>query len=159
MIPPARRSICLAAGAVLALDQASKCMAIAWLRPNVPVDVIPFLSLRLGFNTGISFGMFATENNMFRIPLMLLALLIIAVLAVVARRSKPFDRHAMSAIIGGALGNLADRFFRGSVTDFIDVHAAGWHWPSFNLADVAITLGVVGLLWSLTRVQRQAESY
>jgi signal peptidase II len=159
MLPAAGRSIFLVTGAVLSLDQTSKCMAIAWLRPNAPVDVIPFLSLRLGFNTGISFGMFATENNVFRLPLILLALLIIVVLAVVAQRSKPFDRHAMSAIIGGALGNLADRFFRGSVTDFIDVHAAGWHWPSFNFADVAITLGVVGLLWSLTKVQRQPESY
>lgn len=158
MISAAGRSICLVSSAVLAFDQASKCMALVWLRPSVSVDVIPFLSLRLGFNTGASFGMLATEANTFRIPLITLALIVISVLVAFALGSKPFDRGALSAIIGGALGNIADRILRGKVTDFIDIHAAGWHWPTFNFADVAITLGVVALMWSLTKDERQPKS-
>ena len=84
--------------------------------------------------------MFATDTNTFRIPLILLTLVIIAVLTIVAMRSVPFARGAVSAILGAALGNLADRLFRGKFTDFIGVHVAGWHWPAFNIA--AITLGV-----------------
>lgn len=160
MISAVGRSICLGAGAVLALDQASKYLVLAWLRPNVYLDVIPFLSLRLGFNTGVSFGMFATDANTFRIPLIVVTLIIIAILIVVAMRSAPFERGAVSAIIGGAAGNLADRVFRGKVTDYIDIHVAGWHWPSFNFADSAITVGVLALLWSsLSKDERKTEGY
>ena len=160
MITTRARTIFLTAGAALALDQASKSMALAALQPHVPMDVTPFLALRLGFNTGVSFGMFATDANTFRLPLILLTLAIIVALSVMAMRASALERVALSAVIGGAAGNLTDRIWRGRVTDFIDLHVAGWHWPTFNLADTVITLGVMTLLWAALRrdEQQQMES-
>jgi len=160
MITTRARTIFLTAGAALALDQASKSMALAALQPHVPMDVTPFLALRLGFNTGVSFGMFATDANTFRLPLILLTLVIIVVLSVMAMRASALERVALSAVIGGAAGNLTDRIWRGRVTDFIDLHVADWHWPTFNLADTVITLGVMTLLWAALRrdEQQQMES-
>lgn len=152
------RTICLTAGAALALDQASKSMALAALQPHVPVDVTPFLALRLGFNTGVSFGMFATDANTFRLPLIVLTLIIIVLLVVMAMRATPLERVAFGAIIGGATGNLVDRVWRGRVTDFLDVHVADWHWPAFNLADTAISLGVMTLLWVSLKPQGQQKT-
>ena len=83
---------------------------------------------------------------------------LIVVLAVMAMRSNVLERLAFSAIIGGAAGNLADRIWRGRVTDFIDVHVAGLHWPAFNLADTAISLGVMTLLWASLRPQDQQKA-
>lgn len=124
------------------------------------MDVTPFLALRLGFNTGVSFGMFATDANTFRLPLIVLTLVIIVALSVMAMRASALERVALSAVIGGAAGNLTDRIWRGRVTDFIDLHVAGWHWPTFNLADTVITLGVMTLLWAALRrdEQQQMES-
>ncbi len=160
MITSRARTIFPTAGAALALDQASKSVALAALQPHVPMDVTPFLALRLGFNTGVSFGMFATDANTFRLPLILLTLVIIVALSVMAMRASALERVALSAVIGGAAGNLTDRIWRGRVTDFIDLHVAGWHWPTFNLADTVITLGVMTLLWAALRrdEQQQMES-
>lgn len=88
MITTRARTIFLTAGAALALDQVSKSMALAALQPHVPMDVTPFLALRLGFNTGVSFGMFATDANTFRLPLILLTLVIIVALSVMAMRAR-----------------------------------------------------------------------
>jgi signal peptidase II len=151
------RTIFLIAGAALALDQASKSMALAALQPRAPVDVTPFFALRLGFNTGVSFGMFANDANTFRLPLIVLTLVIIIALVVMAMRATALERVAFSAIIGGAAGNLVDRVWRGRVTDFIDVHVADWHWPAFNLADTAISLGVMTLLWVSLRAVRSTK--
>jgi signal peptidase II len=150
-------TILMTAAAALTLDQTSKSAALAALQPHVPVDVTPFLTLRLGFNTGVSFGMFATDSNTLRIPLILLTAAIVIALIVMAVRANTVERVALSAIIGGAAGNLTDRVLRGKVTDFIDVHVAGWHWPAFNLADTAITLGVVTLLWASLRSDRKHQ--
>lgn len=160
MIVARARTIFLTVGAALALDQTSKSMALAALQPHVPVDVMPLLALHLGFNTGVSFGMFATNANSFRMPLIMLTLVIVIALSAMAMRASALERVALSAIIGGAAGNLTDRIWRGRVTDFIDVHMAGWHWPAFNLADTAITLGVITLLWAGLRrdEQQQTES-
>jgi lipoprotein signal peptidase len=151
------RTIFLIAGAALALDQASKSMALAALQPHLPVDVTPVFALRLGFNTGVSFGMFANDANTFRLPLIVLTLVIIIALVVMAMRATALERVAFSAIIGGAAGNLVDRVWRGRVTDFIDVHVADWHWPAFNLADTAISLGVMTLLWVSLRAVRSTK--
>jgi len=158
MIASRARTIFLTAGAALALDQASKSMALAALQPHVPVEVTPFFALRLGFNTGVSFGMLASDANTFRMPLIAMTLVIVVVLTVMAMRANALERVALSAIIGGAAGNLADRVWRGRVTDFIDVHVADWHWPAFNLADTAITLGVMTLLWASLRPQDQHKT-
>ncbi len=158
MIAPGARTIFLIVGTALALDQATKTVALAALQPHVPVDVGPFLAMRLVFNTGVSFGLFATDANSFRIPLIVLTLFILFVLTMMAVQAGTRERAAIGAIMGGAGGNLVDRIWRGRVTDFIDLHVAGWHWPAFNLADTAICLGVVTLLWVSLRPQNDVGS-
>jgi len=119
------RTIAIAAAAALTLDQTSKTAALAVLQPHVPVDVAPFLALRMGFNTGVAFGMLASDANVFRWPLIVATLLILVPLTVTAMRANALERPSLSAIIGGATGNLTDRVWRGRVTDFLDVHVAG----------------------------------
>ena len=141
-IPPILPFAGLAALAAVA-DQMTKLWALNTLEPGVPVAITPFLSLTLGFNTGVSFGMFAGSGETGRIILMLFTGAVIALLTVMAIRWFIAERLGLSLMVGGALGNLFDRVMRGRVTDFIDLHARDWHWPAFNLADAAITLGIV----------------
>lgn len=136
-------------------DQVTKWCALG-LTPGLPVEIGPFLALRLGFNTGISFGLLAGTGASHQIILVALTISIIAFLAWFAGRS-PAERIGLGLIVGGAIGNLIDRIVRGRVTDFIDVHAGGWHWPAFNLADGAITLGVVWIIAVNLKIEKKKE--
>jgi signal peptidase II len=138
----------LAAG-VLLLDQVTKALANELLNPpsGGPISVTPFFDLRLGYNRGVSFGLLATDHPAAPWVLSGLAVLIVAVLLAWMRRAADgWERFALGLVIGGALGNVADRLRQGMVTDFLDFHVAGWHWPAFNLADGAIVLGAAILL-------------
>ncbi|MFC5353650.1 signal peptidase II [Azospirillum himalayense] len=132
---------------VLILDQLTKWVALEHLlEPPRLIEVTPFLNVVLGFNTGVSFGLL--ENDSVYGPWLLsgAALLVAAVLVVWAARSDSrAEAASFGAIAGGAVGNVVDRLRQGAVTDFIDLHAFGWHWPTFNVADIGIT-GGVGLL-------------
>ena len=138
--------VALAAG-VLLLDQATKALANALLLPSGgPVTVLPFLDLRLGYNRGVTFGLLATDHAAAPWVLSAAAVLIIVLLFGWMRRTEDrWQRLAVGLVVGGALGNVVDRLRQGMVTDFIDLHAAGWHWPAFNVADAAIVVGA-GLL-------------
>lgn len=130
-----------------ALDQATKLLALAELRPGDVYAVLPNFNLRLSFNQGISFSLF-TETFADR-PLMLagVSLAIAALLGVLLVRSATRSEGvALGLIIGGALGNVLDRLRIGAVVDFLDFHAWGFHWPAFNLADSAIVIGVTVLV-------------
>lgn len=141
-------TVLLIAIVVLALDQISKCAALTLLNEHVPLDVAAMLALRLGYNTGISFGMFASDSATNRLVLIAVTALVTGLMLIYALRSRDkLERAGLAAIVGGAAGNLTDRIYRGRVTDFIDVHIAQWHWPAFNLADTAICLGVMSLIW------------
>ncbi|CUB06731.1 MULTISPECIES: signal peptidase II [Marinomonas] len=134
----------------LALDQLSKWIALAYLleTPRV-IEVTAFFNLRLGFNTGVSFGLFRDFFANAPELLALISLAIVAVLLIWAWRSDSFfERISLAVIAGGALGNIVDRWRQGAVTDFLDFHWAGWHWPTFNGADIFITLGAICLLLS-----------
>lgn len=132
---------------ILVLDQLTKWVALEQLLdPPRLIEVTPFLNVVLGFNTGVSFGLL--ENDSVYGPWLLsgAALLVVAVLVVWAARSDSrAEAASFGAIAGGAVGNIVDRLRQGAVTDFIDLHAFGWHWPTFNVADIGIT-GGVGLL-------------
>ncbi|MBK4721537.1 signal peptidase II [Azospirillum sp. YIM DDC1] len=146
--PSAGLKLAGAVGAmVLVLDQLTKWAALEQLlAPPRLIEVTPFLNLVLGFNTGVSFGLL--ENDSAYGPWLLsgAALLVVAVLVVWAARSDSRTEAAsFGAIAGGAVGNVVDRLRQSAVTDFIDLHAFGWHWPTFNVADIGIT-GGVGLL-------------
>lgn len=135
--------------AVVVLDQATKLWAGAALMPARPVEVLPFLNLTLMHNTGAAFSFLSDAAGWQRWFFILVAVVVTAVLVLWLRRLGPRERWlagALALVIGGAVGNLWDRLVYGHVVDFIDLHAAGWHWPAFNIADSAITVGVVVIL-------------
>ncbi|WP_108398249.1 signal peptidase II [Devosia submarina] len=136
---------------VIGLDASTKEAALMYLDSNI-VPVLPVLNLALGFNTGVSFGMFASDEARGWWTIVLATSVICAVVGWLWHRSSlQLERLGYASIMGGALGNLVDRLPDGAVTDFIDFHAGGWHFPTFNLADIAITAGVILLLVSSVR--------
>ncbi|MFC5312735.1 signal peptidase II [Azospirillum rugosum] len=127
-------------------DQISKWVILDHVMdPPRLVEVAPFFNLTLGFNRGVSFG-FLGDGAAGPSLLSGLAVAIVIALGVWASRTNSrAEAGALGAVIGGAIGNVADRIRQGAVTDFLDLHAFGWHWPTFNVADIGIT-GGVGLL-------------
>ena len=135
---------------LIGLDQATKWLAVASLPYQVQVGFVPGLwNWHLTHNTGAAFSFLANAGGWQHGFFIALATLISVVLAVALRRVPREDwRNAFpfALIIAGALGNLVDRLRFGHVVDFLDVHAAGWHWPAFNVADSAITIGAALLI-------------
>ena len=135
------------AGVVVVLDQLTKLIALDRLVPGAPVRVIDgFLALTLVMNPGLAFGLLAGVPAGWRWIVALLSLAALVVLVQVAVRVLPagswLDHGTIGLIFGGAVGNLIDRARFGAVVDFVDVYYRGWHWPAFNVADSAITVGV-----------------
>ncbi len=152
-----RRRGLLLAFAVLAADQASKAWLIALMaEAGGPIPLSGFFNLVMVWNRGVSFGMFGA-GELGPWPLVALSLAIAVGLAVWLRRSEgAWLAAALGAVIGGALGNVVDRVRLGAVADFFDFHLAGYHWPAFNIADMAIVGGVgVMLLDALRRRPEQ----
>ena len=140
------------------LDQATKLMALAALERGSVQFVLPFFDLRLSFNQGVSFSMFA-ETFAGR-PLLLsgITLVIVALFGFLLIRSTTrWEAAAFGLIIGGALGNALDRIRVGAVVDFLDFHVWDYHWPAFNLADTAIAVGVI-LLLAITYMGKHTDN-
>jgi len=138
------------AAVVAALDQLSKAMVLAFFgEPGCAVHRVAvgsFLDLVLTCNPGVSFGMF-NRTGVSSLIFSVAALLIILVLVLwLSRVRATFLAVAIGLIIGGAVGNVADRLRFGAVIDFLYFHAGAWYWPAFNLADSAICLGVAAML-------------
>ncbi len=151
----------LAALAALAVDQATKLWALAALWPphSEGLPVLPVLNLRLGFNTGVTFGLFRDSAAQAVWLLVLIKSGVVAFLAAwLWRTPLRAEALALGLVIGGALGNILDRVRIGAVVDFLDVHYGGWHWPTFNMADVAIVCGVGLLMAASLRPGRAAAA-
>jgi signal peptidase II len=135
--------------AILLADQATKAwIADLILDPPRQIILTGFLNLTPVWNRGVSFGLFASDDPIGPWVLAGLATAVsVGLAAWLARSPRGMARPALALVIGGALGNVVDRLRFGAVFDFVDVHAAGWHWPAFNLADSAITIGVALLLF------------
>ena len=137
--------------AVIALDQLTKYIVLDTLQPYTPNPVIPgFLNWTLAFNTGAAFSFLADQHGWQRWLFTALAVIVSAVLArwlAHTRRSDWRTALPLALVIGGALGNLIDRLRFGHVTDFIQVYFGDWAFPSFNIADSAISVGAVLLVW------------
>lgn len=111
------------------------------------VEVLPFFNVVMVWNQGVSFGLFNQDTNYGPLMLVALALAISVGFGVWLFRSNSVLQMAgLSMVIGGAIGNVIDRLRFGAVMDFLDVHAFGYHWPAFNVADSAIVVGVVILM-------------
>ena len=138
--------LALLAAAVIALDQLTKMVALDRLAPGVPVEVTPWFSLTLVMNPGLAFGVLSGVPAGWRWVVAVLSVGALVVLARVALRVLPAQGWpglvAVGLIFGGAVGNLIDRVRWGAVVDFIDVHWQDYHWPAFNVADSAISVGV-----------------
>ncbi len=112
--------------------------------PHVSVDVLPFFNLSMVWNEGVSFGLFHGSGAWI---LSAVALLITALFSAMLMRAKGWlQAVALSMVIGGAIGNVIDRFRFGAVADFFDFHVMGWHYPAFNIADCGIVVGIALLV-------------
>ncbi len=132
--------ILLVAIFVLLLDQMSKAIVVNRMASGEEIGIFSFLSLERTSNTGVAFGL---ASDVPPVVLALVASAIVLLLLILGNRLRwPGSSLAIGLVLGGALGNLVDRILRGSVVDFIAVP----YWPTFNLADAAITVGVVVLL-------------
>jgi signal peptidase II len=135
------------AAAVVVLDQLSKWWILGLMDPPREIALAPFFNLVLAWNRGVSFSLFHSGAAYAPYILSAVALAVVAgLLWWLGRMERPLPILAIGLVVGGALGNVIDRLYHGAVVDFLDVHAVGWHWPAFNLADSAITLGVAGLV-------------
>jgi len=144
---------------VIGLDQASKWYVLDVFRlpDKGMVELLPFFNLTMVWNYGISFGMLSHPGTGVPIFLSLAAAIIVtALLFWLARAQDRLMMWAIGMVIGGAVSNVIDRARFGAVADFFDVHAFGYHWPAFNIADSAIFIGVMLLLWDgLARGKRK----
>ncbi len=134
---------------VVVLDQLSKL----WIRVNSPrIELLPgFLDLIHVENYGSAFGLFANQTFLI-IAISLVSLLIILLFLRHLAPTTTLSMVSIALILGGAIGNLIDRLRFGYVTDFIDIHLQNlFHWPAFNVADAAITVGILTLLFSFYR--------
>jgi signal peptidase II len=137
------------AALVIALDQASKLWVLASFHLGESLPVTSFFNLVLVFNSGAAFSFLAGAGGWQKWFFVILALAISAWLVVMIRHhaAERLMPATLAMVLGGALGNVIDRLRFGAVVDFLDFHVAGWHWPAFNVADSAITVGVLLLLW------------
>jgi len=136
------------AAAVIVADQIVKWIVLGAFAPGEQRVITDFLNLVLVFNKGAAFSLFAQAPG-WQTPL-LSAFAIVAALVVgwfiVRSPEKKLFCLGLALILGGAVGNVIDRLRFGHVVDFVDVHAFGWHWPAFNVADSAISVGAVILI-------------
>ena len=133
---------------VFVFDQLSKWWMLTEVMPIPTVmRITSFFNLVIAYNRGISFGMFGGSSDMGSWVLIGIAVVIVAFLARwLLKGESMISVLATGSIIGGALGNVVDRIRYGAVVDFLDFHIGSSHWPAFNVADTAITLGAAALI-------------
>ena len=146
------------AAAVIVLDLGTKALASSLLSYAQPVEVLPFFNLTLLHNTGAAFSFLAGHPGWQRWFFAVIAVGASIGLTIWMTRLKADETllgASLALIIGGALGNLYDRLVHGYVVDFLSFHVAGWYYPAFNVADIGITLGAIGLIWESTLGERR----
>lgn len=136
------------AALVIVLDQLSKWWILTdVMNPPRVIEVLPFANVVLVWNRGVSFGLFNTASDYGPWILSGLAIAISIVLLIwLWRGTERIVGLGIGLILGGAIGNVVDRLIHGAVVDFVDLHAGGAHWPAFNVADSAITVGALLLV-------------
>ena len=153
-----RRPVLVLAGLVILIDLATKEVMLALIfDPPRRIEILPFLNFAPVWNPGISFGMLADGGVIMRYALTGLALAVAGWLVWRAPSFMRLERLGAGLIAGGAIGNAVDRLRFGKVVDFIDVYVQTWHWPAFNIADVAITVGAGIWIFSIL-VERETDA-
>jgi|TARA_B110000259_G_scaffold55098_1_gene64876 signal peptidase II len=132
---------------IFILDRVSKIKIINHQKNNEgSLFINDYLNFDLVWNTGIGFGLFSQNGNIYYHGISLLIFLVIIFLSYLISRASFYDKNLYSLILGGALGNFYDRLFYFAVPDFIDIHVNDFHWFTFNIADIFITIGVISLI-------------
>ncbi|MCR6630021.1 MAG: signal peptidase II [Magnetospirillum sp.] len=146
------------AAVIIVLDQLSKWWIVekvmrpegVWETPfysPTRIEILPVFDLVMAWNRGVSFGLFNNDGSWNAVALSVLSVAIsLGLIAWMRKAQSTLVVLALGGIIGGALGNVVDRIRWGAVADFLDVHVMGYHWPAFNLADSAISVGAVLLV-------------
>ena len=131
------------------LDRGVKIYLLNLQATGTDIDyyIFPFLNFYLVWNTGIGFGLISLESNIMYHMLTAVILVINIVLIIFLIKSKGIAAYLVALIIGGSLGNLFDRIYYYAVPDFIDLHFRDFHWFIFNVADIFITVGIIGLIF------------
>lgn len=145
---------------VLVLDQLTKWLVQQTLVFGQSVPVLPFFNLVLVYNPGAAFSFLSTASGWQRELFIAIGIAASGLIVYLLRRhaGDPYFCFALALILGGAIGNVVDRFVLGAVVDFLDLHVAGYHWPAFNLADSAITAGAALLIWDSFRRPRVEQA-
>ncbi len=159
----ARRLEIIIAVVVVALDQATKAMIRPAIALHDSVEVIPgFLDLTRVHNTGAAFGMLNTAQFPFKTAVLALVALValggVAWYASTVPLHERLARIGIAGVLGGAIGNLIDRAAAGYVLDFVDAYWGGWHFWAFNVADAAISVGVVFMILDILGLGRRASN-
>ena len=132
------------------IDRLSKMYLINLQSTGTDIDfyIFPFLNFYLVWNTGIGFGLAAMESNIYYHILTSIIAIVNIGLIFFLIKSKGIYAYSIVVIIGGSLGNLFDRIYYYAVPDFIDLHFGNFHWFIFNVADIFITVGIIGLIFA-----------
>ena len=149
------------AALLVMLDQASKLAVLRLLEPYQTIPLVPGFNLTLAFNRGASFSFLAEAGGWQRWLFSGIALAASVVIVILLRRTPAADRLnglGLSLVLSGAVGNLIDRLRLGHVVDFFDVYYRAWHFPAFNIADSAITVGAALLVLGMWRQERAAPA-
>lgn len=154
---PPRDAGLIAAGGALAADQGSKLFMLygagfAHLEAGQNIPVLPFFNLVMVWNPGISYGLFPASSGLGTALLVTVSLAAVAVLTWLLWRTRsPALALGYGLVIGGALGNLVDRLLYGKVADFFHFYGFGYDWYVFNIADLAITLGAIAIIYDVLK--------
>ena len=134
--------------AIFFFDRITKIYLINLQSTGTDIDfyIFPFLNFYLIWNTGIGFGLVAMETNIYYHILTSIIVIINIGLIFFLIKSKGIHVYLIALIIGGSLGNLFDRIYYYAVPDFVDLHLGDYHWFIFNVADIFITVGIIGLI-------------
>lgn len=145
--------------AILLLDQMTKQIALAQLALHEPVTLLPFLNLTLVYNKGAAFGFLSSASGWQNAFFIVVALVACGVMLYLLRQTRErLFAVALMLVLGGAIGNLVDRIIYGYVVDFVDVYYQSWHWPAFNIADSAITIGAILIAFDAIRAGKSSPS-
>ncbi len=127
---------------IFSIDRYSKIKILENFNDNI-FFINDFLNFNLIWNTGIGFGLLSLDSNFYYNLISFLILILIIFLTIISLKSDRFDKMIFSVIIGGAIGNFYDRVNFKAVPDFIDLHYGNFHWFTFNVADIFITIGIL----------------
>jgi signal peptidase II len=142
-------SVALIVFAIIVLDQVTKYLIVNALSSYDSIEIFPFLHIVNVRNTGAAFGSFKSLGSSFFIIISVAAIIFIVYLLM----KRAYNTFGLSFILGGAVGNLIDRVLYGQVVDFVDFSIGSYHWPAFNVADSALSVGIIIIL--MTSVLRK----